>query len=446
MTIAGTWRDSVDPITMYIEGRDPRYSFRFEGFGGVLSQGVVERLQNGNYLATGQGIRGPVKILFRLLDPNVLEGQNQVILDGGIFDHVVSSMLPGLGALQPWMRLQRLAQVAIASPPQESAAETARAAQEQAAKIVAAAAQHAAREKEREEAERRKRKKKPALQNAEDPMDQLRKLVGMAEVKRQVEELEAWAWRQRELKTHDLDTTPPSLHMSFSGGPGTGKTTVARIVGGLLRKHELLADGGLHEVSRADLVAAFVGQTALKTEKLIEDALGGVLFIDEAYALSEPGAGGGSNDFGAEALAILISGMENHRDELCVIVAGYPTEMERFIDANAGLASRISRHIVFPDFTDKELQDVFEAMVRAEGLQLDPRILRAFQPYIRRARAAAKPRQWGNARAVRNLVERGIANQSVRLRKSGKKPSREQLLHLEAQDFAFLTAAEAPIA
>ena len=211
--------------------------------------------------------------------------------------------------------------------------------------------------------------------------------------------------------------------MCFSGGPGTGKTTVARIIGKLLKKYELLQHGRLREVSRTDLVAEFIGQTAPKTEKLIGDALGGVLFIDEAYALSEPGAGAGTHDYGAEALAVLIAGMENHRHELCVIVAGYPAEMERFVDANAGLASRISRHITFPDFTDEELLQVFQAMAASEKLQLDPGIFETFQPYIRRLRASTKPRQWGNARTVRNVLERGIENQSLRLRNAGTSPA-----------------------
>jgi len=233
--------------------------------------------------------------------------------------------------------------------------------------------------------------------------------------------------------------------MCFSGGPGTGKTTVARIIGRLLKRYELLKHGRVQEVGRADLVAEFIGQTATKAEKVVNDAIGGVLFIDEAYALSEPSAGGGARDYGAEALTVLISGMENHRDELCVIVAGYPAEMERFVDANAGLDSRISRHINFPDFTDQELQEVFEAMAAADGLQLDPKILTLFQPFIRRAKAATKPRQWGNARTVRNIIERGIENQSLRLRRAGRRPRRDQLLRLELEDFAFLRAPDVSI-
>jgi AAA+ superfamily predicted ATPase len=448
MTLAGVWRQNDGPVTMYIDGREPSYTFRAETPGLVVSQGVIQQLGDGTYHARGQGIGGPVKIRWRLAQPNVLQGQNEVLIDGGPVDGLMALFMPGfapgLAALQPTMTFLRQQQVVPIPEQLPKEDDTDRAAQEKAAKIIAAASAHAAREKEREEQERRK-SKNLVPESAEDPMEELHKLIGMAAVKMQVEQLDAWAWRERELRAHEIQTKVPSLHMCFSGGPGTGKTTVARIIGGLLKKYELLKHGRVQEVGRADLVAEFVGQTATKTEKLVEDAIGGVLFIDEAYALSEPGAGGGSRDYGAEALAVLIAGMENHRHELCIIVAGYPAEMERFINANAGLASRVSRHINFPDFTDQELQEVFEAMAAAYGLKLDPKILASFQSYIRRAKAAAKPRQWGNARTVRNILERGIENQSVRLRKAGRKPSRDQLLRLELVDFAFFSSSDVTI-
>lgn len=436
MTLAGVWRDREGSVTLYIGGREPSYVFRSEGLGTIVSQGVIHRLADGNYQATGQGIYGPVKMKFWLAQPNVLQGQNQVQIDGGILDTVLGTIMPGLGALQPIVTFLRQHQVIQKEEKEEDedAAEAARRAEQE----------KAARKKAREEAEQRK-KKMEVPESDTDPLEELKKLVGMAAVKTQVEQLDAWAWRQRELKAHQVQASAPSLHMCFSGGPGTGKTTVARIIGRLLKKYELLEHGRVQEVGRADLVAEFIGQTAPKTEKLIKDAIGGVLFIDEAYALSEPGAGGGTRDYGAEALAVLISGMENHRHELCVIVAGYTAEMERFIDANAGLASRISRHIRFPDFTDQELQEIFESMAAADHLQLDPKILVAFQPYIRRAKAAANPRQWGNARTVRNILERGIENQSLRLRKAGRKPGRDQLLRLELADFAFFSVADVSI-
>jgi SpoVK/Ycf46/Vps4 family AAA+-type ATPase len=228
---------------------------------------------------------------------------------------------------------------------------------------------------------------------------------------------------------------------SFAGGPGTGKTTVARIVGRLLRKYELLERGEVREVGRSDLVAEFLGQTASKTEKLLDGALGGVLFIDEAYALSEP-ARSSAGDYGSEALAVLIAKMENHRHELCVIVAGYSAEMDRFLDANAGLASRISRRITFPDYSDEELKDVFRAMLTAHGLSVSDDVLSSLKSYVGRAKRTVKSGRWGNARSVRNILERGIENQSVRLRRAGGTPSLEALSRLDTSDFAFLTAGE----
>lgn len=436
MTLAGVWLASDGSVTFYVDGRGPSYRFRSEVLGTVVSQGFIHRLSEGNYQATGQGVYGAVKMRLCLVQPNVLQCQNLVQVDGGIIDDLLGSFMPNLSAFQPVLTFLRQRQVIRDEDEYD----------EEDAEVVARreVRKKTVRKKAREKKTRQK--KKTLIQESDtDPMEELKKLVGMAAVKKQVEKLDAWAWRQRELKGYQVQSNAPSLHMCFSGGPGTGKTTVARIIGRLLKKYELLNHGKVLEVGRADLVAEFIGQTAPKTEKLVKDALGGVLFIDEAYALSEPGAGGVMQDFGSEALAVLISGMENHRHELCVIVAGYPAEMERFIDANAGLASRISHHIRFYDFTAQELQEVFESMAAAEGLQLDPKILSEFQPYICRAKAASNKRQWGNARTVRNILERGIENQSLRLRKAGKKPGRDQLFRLELVDFTFFSAPDVSI-
>jgi Cdc6-like AAA superfamily ATPase len=434
---------------MYIEGREPAYAFRCVMLAQIVSQGNISRSSDGTYFGTGQGVLGPVKLRFQLIEEDVLQVQNRTLFDGGFADALLTSFMPGLGALQPVMTLVRKKSSTRLSNQRQPAHRSSK--RDKEAKRRAAADAWAAWEKERSE----KRKATEDNEEAEvqqkthetaaiddDPMDELNRLVGMAAVKRQVEQLNAWAWRQQKLKDHKIATKAPGLHMCFSGGPGTGKTTVARVIGRLLKKYDLLTHGRLTEVGRADLVAEFVGQTAPRTQKIIRSTLGGVLFIDEAYALSEPGTGGGAQDYGAEALATLIAGMENHRHELCVIVAGYPLEMERFIDANAGLASRISRHITFPDFNEEELQQVFQAMAALENLQIDPRILVAFRPYVLRLKAATKPRQWGNARTVRNILERGIENQSLRLRKTTHSPSKLELLRLELADFAFLSASE----
>jgi stage V sporulation protein K len=268
-------------------------------------------------------------------------------------------------------------------------------------------------------------------------------LVGVTAVRKQIEELEAWAWRRNELHHHGYESDAPTLHMAFSGGPGTGKTTIARLIGGLLKKHKLLRRGHLIEVGRAELVGAFLGETAIKTEAALKSAIGGVLFVDEAYSLSDPSSDRGSNeDYGREALTSLIAGMENHRHELCVIVAGYPAEMERFIGTNAGLRSRISRHIQFPDFSEDELEQVFIRQMESRELTFDRSVLPWLRTYVRRVKSTTERSQWGNARSIRNIVEHAIGNQSVRLRRLGGRPTKSELLHLEASDFTFLQSAD----
>ena len=450
MSIAGIWIDAARTTALYIDGQGPNFTFRAEVSGAMVSQGLAQRAPDGSYVVQGQGINGPVRAKWWLSGPDVLSWQNQFLVDGGMLDNLLGSFMPGMNAMQPVMIFNRQAPIrpAVQATQGPTLDDLERLLEEEEEEKTRNQARSQSSRREQSRTAKKEQKALPrkapavASESDDDPMDELRKLIGMTAVKAQVEQLDAWAWRQQELRSHDVDVTTPSLHMAFSGGPGTGKTTVARIIGRILSKHELLEHGRVREVGRPDLVAEYVGQTGTKTEKLIEESLGGVLFIDEAYALSEPGAGRSSGDYGAEALAVLISGMENHRHELCVIVAGYPEEMERFIDTNAGMASRVSRRIRFPDFTEQELLEVFKAMAASDGLQLDPKILTAFIPYIRRAKAATKARQWGNARTVRNIFERGIEQQSLRLRKAKKKPTREQLLRLEVVDFAFFESGE----
>jgi len=262
-------------------------------------------------------------------------------------------------------------------------------------------------------------------------------MIGMTSVKDQLRKLDAWAWRQQELRERGVDVEAPSLHMSFAGNPGTGKTTVAKVVGRLLHRYGLIEREEVLEKGRADLVGRYIGHTADQTKKAIEEAIGGVLFIDEAYALSEPGKGA-SQDYGGEALAVLVAEMENRRHELCVIVAGYPAEMNGFLDANAGLASRISRRIEFPDFTDDELCQVFEAMIQAQSLSRDDAILPLLRRYAQRARSSLPARRWGNARSIRNILEAAIENQALRLRTRRDSTGKDELLRLTVADFAFL--------
>lgn len=422
-SLAGIWQ-SMDGVTLRITGRDPGLAFSSEALGMMVSQGAINRRPDGTYDMIGQGIGGPVRMHAWLVDDDTLHAQNQVLVNGGFVDEIFRNFVPQAAALQPVVAFYRAQPARISLSPPLPPADR-------------ASPRKSLFPAKPEPKRATKSPSKPvAGRPEEDPMVELRRLVGMDEVKRHMEQLDAWAWRQGQLKQRGESAEAPSMHMCFAGGPGTGKTTIARIAGRLLNKYGLLERATVREVGRADLVGEFVGQTAPKTQKQIDESLGGVLFIDEAYALTEPGAGGG-RDFGAEALAVLIAGMENRRGDLCVIVAGYPDEMERFIDANAGLASRISRHINFPDFTDQELQQVFEAMAAAQKLTVDPKILRDFQPYVCRAKLTARPRQWGNARSVRNILERGIENQALRLRRLGTNPTLDQLRRLEPTDFAF---------
>jgi hypothetical protein len=247
----------------------------------------------------------------------------------------------------------------------------------------------------------------PGHETTDAILAELDALIGLTAVKAAVRRLLAVHLLNAERRAEGLPEVSASLHVVFTGNPGTGKTTVARIIARLYGSIGLVSRGHLVEVSRADLVAGYVGQTALKVQAVVERAVGGALFIDEAYSLAQEGAG----EFGAEAIAMLVKLMEDHRDNLAVIVAGYPVEMRQFIDSNPGLRSRFTHYIDFPDYSPAELVQVFQGFAAAAKVRLgdgvDERLAHLFL-------AASDIGNFGNARYARSIFEQAYANMASR--------------------------------
>ncbi len=235
-------------------------------------------------------------------------------------------------------------------------------------------------------------------------------VVGLAPVKDYVRALADNVAAQARRRAAGLPTAVPNMHMIFAGNPGTGKTTIARIVAHYLKAIGALRGGQLVEVSRADLVGRYVGHTAPLTNSVIQSALGGVLFIDEAYSLYR----GKEDSFGLEAIDALVKGIEDHRDDLVVVLAGYSCEMEQFLTANSGLASRFPNRIEFPDYTADELLQITESIAKGKGYKLDPACHLPLHAYYER-RQKTDAAEAGNGRMARNVLERAILNQSRRL-------------------------------
>jgi stage V sporulation protein K len=263
----------------------------------------------------------------------------------------------------------------------------------------------------------------------EDMKDLLAELdgyIGLQTVKEEVHNLINMASVYQLRRQHDLPTTDMSLHLVFTGNPGTGKTMMARMMARIYRSLDILSRGQLVEVDRSGLVAGYVGQTAIKTQKVIEKAMGGVLFIDEAYALN----GRSENDFGQEAIDTILKAMEDHRDDLVVIVAGYTDLMDRFIHSNPGLESRFNRFLLFDDYTTDEMVEIFRMQCKKGCYQLTEEARPLIRDYIAEESADDS---FGNARGVRNLFEHVLVAQNNRLA-AMEKITREDLMTITADD------------
>ncbi|WP_338634192.1 CbbX protein [Afipia carboxidovorans] len=236
-----------------------------------------------------------------------------------------------------------------------------------------------------------------------------RELIGLAPVKTRIREIAALLLVERIRRKMALATTFPTLHMSFTGNPGTGKTTVALRIAGILHRLGFVRRGHVISVTRDDLVGQYIGHTAPKTKEILKKAMGGVLFIDEAYYLYRPE---NERDYGQEAIEILLQIMESQREDLVVILAGYGDRMEKFFQSNPGLRSRIAHHIDFPDYTDSELLAIAELMLAEQSYRFSPQARDAFVRYI--AARKAQP-LFSNARSIRNALDRIRLRQANRL-------------------------------
>ncbi|SHM75351.1 stage V sporulation protein K [Caldanaerovirga acetigignens] len=265
----------------------------------------------------------------------------------------------------------------------------------------------------------------------EDVLKELDSLIGLTKVKQLVREIQAYVEIQKRRQKEQLFSEPLVLHMIFKGNPGTGKTTVARLLGKIFKQMEVLQKGHLVEVERADLVGEYIGHTAQKTREQVRRALGGILFIDEAYSLAR----GGEKDFGKEAIDTLVKAMEDYKDNLVVILAGYKDEMEWFLRTNPGLRSRFPIQIEFSDYTTEELMEIAKLMVEKRQYKLTPEALYKLERILKESQKNLHYDKMGNARLVRNLIEKAIRRQALRLI-SQKQISREDLIYIKSEDIA----------
>jgi probable Rubsico expression protein CbbX len=266
--------------------------------------------------------------------------------------------------------------------------------------------------------------------NIQEVLDKLdRELVGLVPVKTRIREVAALLLVDRLRKQFALTSETPTLHMCFTGNPGTGKTTVAMRMGEILKRLGYVREGHLVTVTRDDLVGQYIGHTAPKTKEVIKKAMGGVLFIDEAYYLYKPE---NERDYGQESIEILLQVMENNRDDLVVILAGYRDKMDRFFMSNPGMRSRIAHHIDFPDYRPEELLTIAKLMLAGQNYRFSAEAEMAFTEYLA---LRMKMEHFSNARSVRNALDRARLRQANRLfGRRGQPLTKNDLMTLEAED------------
>jgi len=260
-------------------------------------------------------------------------------------------------------------------------------------------------------------------------LNEMEGLVGLKDIKKIIKEYIAFIKVQKLRERYRLKATPVVMHMIFKGNPGTGKTTMARIIGKIFQEIGFLKNGDIIEADRADLVGEYIGHTAQKTKKIIQKALGGVLFIDEAYSLAR----GGEKDFGKEAIDTMVKAMEDNKDNLIIILAGYRKEMDFFLQTNPGLRSRFAIQIDFPDYSIDQLVEIAELMYKEREYILD----KSSKHYIYNVLTKVRNNEDinGNARSVRNLIERSIRQQAKRII-NNPKINRNELMKITREDLS----------
>ncbi|GEM_PF-4733456 len=262
-----------------------------------------------------------------------------------------------------------------------------------------------------------------------DPYQELESLIGLKSIKEDIKQLASFMRIQQQRKQNGLPKVPVSLHLVFTGNPGTGKTTIARILAKIYKDIGVLSTGQMIEVDRASLVAEYIGQTAVKTQNKIKEAIGGILFIDEAYTLAK----GDSKDFGQEAIDTILKAMEDNRENFIVIVAGYPDLMKNFIESNPGLQSRFNKYINFPDYNEAEMIEIFSEMCDKYTYSLDDEAREKLTEIVHDI-YISRDSNFANARTVRNLFEKVITKQASRL--ASTEINKEDMLIIKQEDFA----------